>query len=201
MRALKVFLFGLLYGWFIKIAFDRIYRENDLDDVRNENRSLKEYIHSLEGQLASRSSQGEPARFSAEPKAYPTEPGPAPTLISPPAPRPIDLPEAIPTVEAPAEPFDVPAEMPAPASPPSLGASEGDRDDLKIIKGIGPAIERKLNNAGIYTFAALSQLSPKQLEDILGSQVRRLQDENDLISQAIRLVQNTPTDQDGTPIP
>ena len=32
MRAFKVFIFGLLYGWFFKIAFDRIYRGNEIDD-------------------------------------------------------------------------------------------------------------------------------------------------------------------------
>ena len=197
MRAFKVFIFGLLYGWFIKIAFDRIYRENEIEDIRNENTSLKEYINSLESRLASRSATSEPARITAEPKPLPTEPGPTPTevLISPPAPQPTNLPGSIPTVQAPAEPFDVPAEaprQPATSQPaerptPSLGASEGDRDDLKIIRGIGPAIERKLNNAGIYTFAAVAQLSPKQLEGILGNMVKRLQDENDLIAQARRL--------------
>ena len=179
MRAFKVFIFGLLYGWFIKIAFDRIYRDNEFEDVWNENRSLKDYIHSLEGQRASRSGQEESSRLTAEPKAFPTEPGPAPTLISPPAPKPIDLPNAIATEQAPTE-----------MTTPSLGASEGDRDDLKIIKGVGPAIERRLNNAGIYTFAALAKLSPKQMEEILGSQVRRLQDENDLIAQASKLARN-----------
>ena len=194
MKAFKVFIFGLLYGWFFKIAFDRIYRQNDMEDLQNENQSLRQHIHSLERQL--RFTSQEPASapqidMHAEPKAYPPEP--EPTLISPPAPQPTGMPEETPTIQAPAEPFDVPAEAPPADKPtPSLGASEGDRDDLKIIKGIGPAIERKLNNAGIYTFAALAQLSPKQLEEILGGQVRRLQDENDLISQAIRLVQNSP---------
>jgi predicted flap endonuclease-1-like 5' DNA nuclease len=192
MRAFKVFIFGLLYGWVIKIAFDRIYRQNDIEDIRNENISLKEYIHSLEAQVRQRSMESRSVQQmqQTEPEAAPR---PAETLISPPAPQPTDLPEAMPTIQAPAEPFDVPAEAPSgERATPSLGASEGDRDDLKIIKGIGPAIERKLNNAGIYTFAALAQLSPKQLEEILGGQARRLQDENDLIMQAVRLVQNTP---------
>src|SRR5215213_7572004 len=142
MRAFKVFIFGLLYGWFFKVAFDRIYRENEIDDIRNENVSLREYIQTLETQLQARSI--ETRSMQREPAAAPSQP----------------------------------AAAPAPASTPS------EKDDLKLIKGIGPAIERKLNSAGISTFAALAQLSPKQLEDILGSQVRRLQDENDLILQA-----------------
>jgi predicted flap endonuclease-1-like 5' DNA nuclease len=192
MRAFKVFIFGLLYGWVFKIAFDRIYRENELQDIRNENSSLREYIQALESRAEPTSRE---STMSQPMTSMPTE-----TLISPPAPQPSNLPGAIPTVQAPAEPFDMPVEAPAPTSPPSLGASEGDRDDLKIIKGIGPAIERKLNNSGIYTFAALAQLSPKQLEEILGSQARRLQDENDLILQAVRLVQNKPTDEQGNSI-
>lgn len=48
MKTFKVFIFGLLYGWFAKIAFDRIYRDNEIEDVRNENASLKEYIRSPE---------------------------------------------------------------------------------------------------------------------------------------------------------
>jgi large subunit ribosomal protein L21 len=62
-----------------------------------------------------------------------------------------------------------------------------EKDNLKLIKGIGPAIEKKLNNAGIQTFAALAQLNRQDLENILGSQINRLQDENDLIKQAKKL--------------
>ena len=51
------------------------------------------------------------------------------------------------------------------------------------------ALERKLNNAGIYTFDALAALSKTDLENILGSQVKRLQDENNLIAQAKRLAE------------
>lgn len=145
MRAFKVFIFGLLYGWFFKIAFDRIYRENDIEDMRNENASLRDYIRSLEMQLRSKSMQ------RTVPPALSTET---------PAPRP---------------------EAPAPRT------RQSEKDDLKVIKGIGPAIERKLNDAGIRTFAALSQLSAADLENILGSQVKRLQDENDLIKQAKKL--------------
>jgi predicted flap endonuclease-1-like 5' DNA nuclease len=54
MRAFKVFIFGLLYGLFVKYAFDRIYRENEMEDIRNENASLREYIRTLESQLQSK---------------------------------------------------------------------------------------------------------------------------------------------------
>ena len=72
-------------------------------------------------------------------------------------------------------------------APARAAAATSEKDDLKTIKGIGPAIERKLNHAGIQTFAALAGLSKRDLETILGSQVKRLQDENDLIAQAKKL--------------
>jgi predicted flap endonuclease-1-like 5' DNA nuclease len=147
MRAFKVFIFGLLYGWVLKIAFDRIYRDNEFADIRNENASLREYVLALEAKLRpnsfeTNSVQREQIDLQAEPKAIP-------------APEP-----------------------PAPSSA---------KDDLKVIKGIGPAIEKKLNGAGIQTYAALARLSKRDLENILGSQVNRLQDENDLIAQAKKL--------------
>ena len=143
MRAFKVFIFGLLYGWVFKIAFDRIYRENELEDVRNENASLREYVRSLETQLQRKSPGSNSVQISA--------------------------------------PQAVPGEAPAPA------VRTSEKDDLKIIRGVGPAIERKLNAAGIHTFAALAQLSTAELESILGNQVKRLQNENDLIAQAKQL--------------
>lgn len=149
MRAFKVFIFGLLYGWVIKIAFDRIYRENEMEDLRNENASLREYIRSLEVRLQPKSLEQKSAPRSA--------------------------------------PQAVPVEAPEPTAPAQAARSAPEKDDLKAIKGVGPAIEKKLNNAGIQTYAALAALSKKDLENILGSQVKRLQDENDLIAQARRL--------------
>jgi large subunit ribosomal protein L21 len=140
MRAFKVFIFGLLYGWFLKIAFDRIYRGNEMDDIRNENASLREYIRTLEDRLT--------------PMSLET------TSVSP---------AATPPVETPA---------------PAYTASE--KDDLKRIKGIGPAIEKKLNQAGIQTYAALAALSTGELEGILGN-TRRLVKEGELIAQAKKL--------------
>lgn len=150
MRTFKVFLLGLLYGWLVKVAFDRIYRENDLEDLRNENASLMDYIQTLERQARPDRIERTPVQQSAAP--------------------------AMP-VEAPAE-WEVTVE-------PAQATSE--KDDLKVIRGIGPAIEKKLNQAGIHTFAALAELSQAELETILGSQIKRLQDENNLIAQAKKL--------------
>ena len=138
MKAFKVFIFGLLYGWFIKVAFDRIYRGNELEDIRNENASLKEYIRTLESGLQPKSLGSKSVKRS----------------VSQSQPEPVQ--------------------------------TANTKDDLKAIKGIGPAIEKKLNNAGILTFAALAGLSTEELENILGS-TRRLVQEGNLISQAKKL--------------
>lgn len=58
------------------------------------------------------------------------------------------------------------------------------RDNLQVIKGIGPVIERKLNEAGITTFEQLGKLTPADLRRILGNVIERLSDEEDLLQQA-----------------
>jgi len=45
-------------------------------------------------------------------------------------------------------------------------ASEAEKDDLKLISGIGPFIEKKLNGIGIYTFNQISNFSSKDIEDV-----------------------------------
>ena len=139
MKALKVFIFGLLYGWFVKFAIDRIYRNHEVEDIRNENAALKDYIRSLETKLQSKSLA---ARSVA----------------------------------------------PAVAQPEPVQTGTGE-DDLKVIKGIGPAIEKKLNGAGIHTFAALAQLTVEELDNILGSTKRLVQDKGNLIAQAEKFAQ------------
>lgn len=57
-------------------------------------------------------------------------------------------------------------------------------DNLKVIKGIGPVIERKLNEAGVYTFEQLGGLTVAQLRRILGNAIERLADEEALLQQA-----------------
>lgn len=57
-------------------------------------------------------------------------------------------------------------------------------DDLKVIKGIGPVIERRLNEAGVYTFEELGKLTVADLRRILGNTIERLADEESLLRQA-----------------
>ncbi len=43
------------------------------------------------------------------------------------------------------------------------------RDDLTLISGIGPAILRKLNNLGIYSFQQISEFTPQDIESVAAS--------------------------------
>jgi predicted flap endonuclease-1-like 5' DNA nuclease len=47
------------------------------------------------------------------------------------------------------------------------------RDNFQAIKGIGPVFSKRLHEAGIQTFEQLAQLTPQQLEEILGDLYKR----------------------------
>jgi Helix-hairpin-helix domain len=63
-------------------------------------------------------------------------------------------------------------------------------DDLKLINGIGPAVERRLHGVGIYTYAQLAALSPADIAaavaDLAGLSAERII-KQDWISQARKL--------------
>jgi predicted flap endonuclease-1-like 5' DNA nuclease len=67
-------------------------------------------------------------------------------------------------------------------------------DDLKLIRGIGPGIESRLNDAGIFTYAQLADCTPAYLAELFsgltGMSVHRIQ-EKDLIGQARRKASET----------
>jgi len=60
-------------------------------------------------------------------------------------------------------------------------------DDLILINGIGPKIEKRLNAAGIFTFKQLADLKTKQVRKIIGK-AQNLTDEKDIIEQARHFV-------------
>jgi hypothetical protein len=67
------------------------------------------------------------------------------------------------------------------------------RDDLKLIVGIGPIIERKLNRLGIYTFKQISELteiSSKPIVDAIKFFPGRIKRDK-WVQQASRLYRNT----------
>ena len=45
-------------------------------------------------------------------------------------------------------------------------ASEADKNDLKLISGIGPFIEKKLNGIGIYKLEQISKFTSKDIDDV-----------------------------------
>lgn len=57
-------------------------------------------------------------------------------------------------------------------------------DDLTLINGVGPVIDRMLKEAGVDTFEKLAALPIEKLRDILGGLVERLVDEQSLLDQA-----------------
>jgi len=58
-------------------------------------------------------------------------------------------------------------------------------DNLQAIHGIGPAFSKRLNEAGVHTFEQLSKLTPRELEEILGTLFKRFfSKENIILVQA-----------------
>lgn len=67
------------------------------------------------------------------------------------------------------EPLIVSRDLPQkPDESLSVVSSESDSDRLDSIRGIGPVAAHKLNEAGIYTYRQLSQLTSEDLQDITG---------------------------------
>ena len=98
--------------------------------------------------------------FAGEDAAMPALAGPAPRLALPqPAralPAPTGEPAAMPKVDGEDE---IAGKRPA-----GLAAAQGAPDDLKVIKGIGPQNEERLNRLGIWHFAQVAAWSPENVE-------------------------------------
>jgi len=47
-----------------------------------------------------------------------------------------------------------------------LSAPQGEADDLKLISGVGPKLEEKLNNLGIYHFSQIENFSAEDIEKV-----------------------------------
>ncbi len=58
----------------------------------------------------------------------------------------------------------------APAEPPRLEAPrDGRPDDLKLLKGVGPVLERELNGLGFYHFDQIADWGPAEIEWVSGN--------------------------------
>lgn len=107
------------------------------------------------------------------------EPAPAPA-----APKPAEA--------APAETPSAAAEDPAEPGKPALlyDAAPSGVDDLKLIKGVGPKLEKELNGLGLFTFAQIATLTPENLawidENLSSFKGRSLRD--DWVGQAAAML-------------
>ncbi|MEM9781704.1 MAG: hypothetical protein AAF899_04430 [Pseudomonadota bacterium] len=112
---------------------------------------------------------------AAAPKEAPATVEPMAKVAAAPASKPASKPAS---AQAPAQaqaPSPAPSSAPAPtaeaapapktdATPKMLMAKAPAKpDDLKLIKGIGPALEKQLNGLGIHTFAQIAKMTKKDL--------------------------------------
>lgn len=113
-----------------------------------------------------------PASVAEEAAPTPAAPTPSePEVVEEPAPAAEEVaPEPAPAPEAPV-PAAEPAEEAAPAataqsdSPEVLGAPRGGvADDLKKIKGVGPGLEKTLNELGIFHFDQIAAWTAADIE-------------------------------------
>ena len=151
MKVLRVFFVGLVFGWLMRWVIDKIFLEENLRLLTNENLVLKQRIHGLEA--------------------------PRPHVAS--------------SLQR-AEPAPLPIENVQPIAMSGPGPIVPHRDDLKLIKGIGPKMEKKLNDAGVHTFDQMSRLTTAELQAVLGLSKRVVQNSDNLISQAKKFAEDGP---------
>ena len=85
------------------------------------------------------------------------------------------------------EPVTRPAEISAPIVKERYTKPPANPDDLTVIKGIGPVISKRLNDAGIYTYEQLASLSLDEFEEALGDLLQRFINERAILRQAREL--------------
>lgn len=104
----------------------------------------------IEENGASLASREEPAAAVAEPEASKASAQPA-------EPEP-------PATEAPSEPLPAASRRVEGAQPKGLEVPQGVADDLKVLRGIGPQNERKLNAIGIFHIAQIAHWTPEEAQ-------------------------------------
>lgn len=70
-----------------------------------------------------------------------------------------------------------------------------EKDDLEDIIGIGPAFARRLNKAGVVTFAELAALSPARIREIIAPAEWQKIEPEYWIEQSLKLAQNRDLEQ------
>ena len=67
----------------------------------------------------------------------------------------------------------------------SVQSASSASDDLKKLEGIGPKVEKILNNAGVTTYAALAAMGAKKIDEILDAANLQMMDSAGWIEQAV----------------
>lgn len=91
------------------------------------------------------------------------------------------------------ESADKSAAIPVPTQKIRYKSSPADADDLKVIKGIGPVIAKRLNQAGIYKYEQLAELTLDEFEEALGDLLQRFINERAILRQARELADKKQT--------
>lgn len=131
-----------------------------------------------------------PAPMARETPAMPEhsrapQPAVAAAAASVAAAEPEPAPEAVPATEAAPASQQVNGGADAGSKPQLLDAPQGAADDLKLIKGVGPKLEEKLNKMGVWHFSQIAGWSAEQVswvDDSLNFKGRI--DRDDWIGQA-----------------
>jgi hypothetical protein len=80
-----------------------------------------------------------------------------------------------------------PAVMPVSTQKVRYKTRPADADDLKLVKGIGPVIEKQLNKAGIYKYEQIAELTLDEFEEALGDLLQRFISSRRILSHAQEL--------------
>lgn len=203
MTPLVAFILGLLVGWLVEWFIDWIYwrrRQAELQAQLEKARAAPAST-ALEGQLASL--KGEHAALQQKSAGLEADKASLSQQLAALAEEKASLAARLEACQASlsagkAQPV---AEAPGVAGvAPTPSAAEAETmvgrmvepapvvpDDLIVIKGIGPVINRKLNEAGVFTFEQLGALTPTRLREIVGDVIQRLADEEAILSEARQL--------------
>jgi predicted flap endonuclease-1-like 5' DNA nuclease len=126
----------------------------------------------------------------AEPPTEAIQPEPTGTVTQAQPAQPTEPAPAVQAEPVEAAPAASATPIPAEASIPGLQDEPAPSDNLRAIKGIGPAIEYKLRQAGINTYKDLAESTPERVADAIGMTFLRLVNVDALIAQARQLAAN-----------
>jgi len=162
-------------------AMGREMRERLASESATRRADTRGFMVEVDSQLAATRAEVLEVRAAWQEHLAPPAPAPPPKVeVAPPAPK----------VEVAPPPPKVEVAPPAPkveVAPPPPAVEEVVPDDLTVIRGIGPSMEARLNEAGVATYAQLAEASPEMIREKLGD-FGRLAKVDDWIAQAEELI-------------